>query len=483
MKRLPLYLSVLAIFLLYLVTLPRGLSWDLGGADGGELAAAVYARGLVHSPGYPTYLMIAQWVHLLPFTPFAIRLNLFSAICAALTAYLLGSLKEQQTDSAWGAFSIIITMLFWGLHELVWSQAIITEVYALASVFCALLLYLTPRSAETATPQRWLLYGFVAGVGLGSHYFTLIIVIWSFLFGLQKKVLKHSGWSIVGGMIGALIFLWLPIRAGVDLQNNWGNPNSLDNFWWVVSGAAYSGRFNPIVNLNQLFALIGLIVRQASIIGVILIVFGITKWWEEQRAWAIASVLVIGLNIWVVAAYNSADILPYLYPSLLLCALAAGAGLTVILQQLNPLLKNKTSTAAFLMVSALAIILIYQTWPLTKQATTEAEQFGTTVIAAAPPNSILITRRETQTFAVRYAAAVNERTDLVLIDIDLLNMQWYQADVLRQLELPILHLPQSPLAMIINAVPPDRPIISTVSQQLPGEWNTLANGLVHQLTR
>ena len=44
----------------YLATMPHGLTWDLGGADGGELATGVYTLGLVHPPGYPTYLLLAQ---------------------------------------------------------------------------------------------------------------------------------------------------------------------------------------------------------------------------------------------------------------------------------------------------------------------------------------------------------------------------------------------------------------------------------------
>ena len=74
----------------YLATMPHGLTWDLGGADGGELATGVYTLGLVHPPGYPTYLLLAQAARLVPVASFAWKLNVFSALCAAGAVVLVG---------------------------------------------------------------------------------------------------------------------------------------------------------------------------------------------------------------------------------------------------------------------------------------------------------------------------------------------------------------------------------------------------------
>ncbi|MGB1249477.1 MAG: protein O-mannosyl-transferase family [Candidatus Promineifilaceae bacterium] len=466
-----------------MLTLPRGLSWDLGGVDGGELAAAVYTQGLVHSPGYPTYLLLAQIVHFLPIFPFAIRLNIFSAACAIVAAYFIGKVSQQQQGRQGQSAPIAISILFWGLHELVWSQAIIAEVYALASIFCILLLYITPQTENEATRNRWLLYGLIAGIGIGSHYLIVFIVMWSILFVWQKGFMANGQWAIIGVILGLLVFAWLPIRAGANLHNNWGNPNSLANFWWVVSGAAYAGRLNLLVSPGRIFSLIALIFNQATIIGVILIVFGFVNWWEDKREWVIASLIMSALNIWVVAAYDSADILSYLYPSLLLYAIAAGSGLQHIVQQLPaPLSKRAALTSTFITL-LLASSLIYRVWPLVSQTTLEAETFGTTVIEATSPNSMLITSGEEHTFSVRYAAAVNNRDDLILIDINLLNFTWYQEDILRQLGMPIASLGELPLLVLVEIVPKDMPIYTTVPERLSGEWKSAENGLIHQFQR
>src|SRR5262245_17392562 len=73
------FVIALSLFLLYVLTMPRGLSWDFGGADAGELATGVFLRGLVHSPGYPTYLIFAQPAALIPVPSPAHRLAIFSA--------------------------------------------------------------------------------------------------------------------------------------------------------------------------------------------------------------------------------------------------------------------------------------------------------------------------------------------------------------------------------------------------------------------
>src|SRR5438105_3531321 len=54
--------------------------------DSAELATGVATLGIVHAPGYPLYLVIAHLFTLLPIGDIAFRVNLFSALCLALTA-------------------------------------------------------------------------------------------------------------------------------------------------------------------------------------------------------------------------------------------------------------------------------------------------------------------------------------------------------------------------------------------------------------
>lgn len=72
--------------LIYYLTLAPDLTWAHGGGDGGDLIVAAYTLGVGHPPGYPAHTLIAHLFTLLPWGSVAFRVNLLSAIGAALAA-------------------------------------------------------------------------------------------------------------------------------------------------------------------------------------------------------------------------------------------------------------------------------------------------------------------------------------------------------------------------------------------------------------
>ena len=106
----PILLSLSIIFIAfcaYLLTLAPTITWAHGGADSGELAAAVVTNGVAHPPGYPTYLLVGSLWLMLPLAEdAAYQLNLLSAISTALAAGLtaqtiLWLAKSFPTLSIW----------------------------------------------------------------------------------------------------------------------------------------------------------------------------------------------------------------------------------------------------------------------------------------------------------------------------------------------------------------------------------------------
>src|SRR3972149_1070758 len=72
--------------LVYYLTLAPNLTWAHGGHDGGDLIVAAYTLGVSHPPGYPAYTLLAHLFTLLPWGSVAFRVNLLSAVGAALAA-------------------------------------------------------------------------------------------------------------------------------------------------------------------------------------------------------------------------------------------------------------------------------------------------------------------------------------------------------------------------------------------------------------
>ena len=77
--------GALGIFALAFVVYALSLSLGVFGWDSAELTLGIYSQGIVHSTGYPLYLILGRLFTLLPLSAdFAIRANLFSAFCGAL---------------------------------------------------------------------------------------------------------------------------------------------------------------------------------------------------------------------------------------------------------------------------------------------------------------------------------------------------------------------------------------------------------------
>ena len=140
-KFIPPLIIICILSLAYGSTLAPGLSWANGGADGGDLIAAAATGGVAHPPGYPLYLLLARLFQLIPIGTLAFRTNLLSLICTQLACVLLykflGKRLEAHQHANWIAF---LCALAFGLSPQVWSQAVITEVYALHSLLIILIL-------------------------------------------------------------------------------------------------------------------------------------------------------------------------------------------------------------------------------------------------------------------------------------------------------------------------------------------------------
>src|SRR5581483_4482161 len=105
--------------------------------DSGEFQFAAWGFWLAHPTGYPLYLILGGvWQHLLPIGDPACRLNLLSAFLAALTigaAFLVCyQITRARAASLIAASALAASPLFW-------AQATRAEVYALNTLFVALL--------------------------------------------------------------------------------------------------------------------------------------------------------------------------------------------------------------------------------------------------------------------------------------------------------------------------------------------------------
>ena len=201
-------LTALAVFIVaavtYLSTIePTASYWDCG-----EFIASSYKLEVGHPPGNPVFQLIARF-----FTMFggashaAVMVNVMSALCSAATIFLLYLTivffvkrlvpkREDGTYSNGSAIAIfgsgVVGALAYCFSDTFWFSAVEGEVYAMSSLFTALVIWAMTKWYEQADEphaNRWIiLISFLMGLSIGVHLLNLLTIpALVFMFYYRKR--------------------------------------------------------------------------------------------------------------------------------------------------------------------------------------------------------------------------------------------------------------------------------------------------------
>ena len=425
--------------LVYYLTLAPNLTWAHGG-DGGDLIVAAYTLGISHPPGYPAYTLLAHLFTLLPWGSVAFRVNLLSAMGAAVAAGSVAlavsalSARERKWDVLLGA-----VVAAWGLAfmPLLWRQAVIAEVYAVHAAFAALTIWLALRLNNRPTTWAALILGLVWGIAFGFHLtsiFLLPIIIW----GLSRHIEKTQIFRLWGGLslgfgVAFLQWLYIALRAGRGAVT-WGNPTTLDGWWWLISGSLYRGYVFSFPLEGWLPRVSYLAGSLLTGLGPIAVLLGLVGWaFLARRRSGLALALGTTAIAYVVFAigYNTTDSDNYTIPALIIFCVAIGCGVVRAVDDLRARWGHRALVAGWTMIfvmMALSVLLHWSSISLT--ADHEAMLFGEEVMQTAPANAVLLTDDDRATFTLWYFRYVlGQRADTVIMDKGLLAFDWYQAQL------------------------------------------------------
>lgn len=410
------------IALCYAITLAPGLTWANGGADGGDLITAAATGGVAHPSGYPLYLLLAGAAQSVPLGTLAFRTNLLSALCTILAALTLQSfLRRQQIAPSLA----LIGGLVFGLAPAVWSQAVITEVYALQSLL--LILFLWGMLEEKIPGGEWT-RGLLFGLSLGHHVTTLLLLPLLLLRAAPQPGFVHPGdlakRSVIAGIITVLTYSTLWLRASNSAPVNWGNPVTLENLWWLVSGrlyASYPFDMAPADLLLRLRAVGGMLLEQFTVVGVLLAVYGLFS--GLPRRSLLASVWIFTIFTCFAVFYGSYDSKVYLIPTYIIFSVWLVYGIQDIVRNMPPKLAQLT-IAAILFGWLLRLPFTIPTVDASQD--TRAELFGAKFASTAPQNAIIFASEDQPVFALWYFHyALGLRPDVIIIAENLLPYPWY----------------------------------------------------------
>lgn len=433
-------------FLVYANSLAPGLTWAHHGADGGDLIAAAVIGGVPHPPGYPLYTVaLRAWLGafgwLAPASDLAWRGNLLSALFASASVFLTvltaGALLEPRRARPLLAG---LAGLLWGLTPLLWSQSILTEVYAFHALIFALLGWVM---LVGSVRRLWTL---AIPVALGAaHHLTLLLLLPAVIYLVwarspsRRTLARVCGWLAVGIGLGALSYARIALVARGAAPVNWGFATDADGLWWLVSGAAYRGYVfgapatSVIVRIASWARTLAV---QYTLAGMALALWGLA-WWDQQRPQLRTfSLLWLGpISIYTIG-YASRDAEVNLLPVVWLMALWLAVGMErCMVWSARRWPGQWGEWGPPILFAALTLAALPGRWNRTSlRLDHAARDFVQAAAAAVEPNAIVISRGDDETFALWYGTWASGEIARRAPGVVVVNEALYQFDWYRRLQ-------------------------------------------------
>jgi tetratricopeptide (TPR) repeat protein len=412
--------------------------------DSGELIAAARNLGVAHPPGFPSYVLLGHLASRVPAGSVAERLNAFSAVGAALAAAALvfavgRALRTGDAPSggrSWTAAApATLAGLLLAFGHTQWSYATVTEVYALTTLaLCALLgLALAARRSEGRWP--WFALAAVLGLATGTHHVTIALLVPSLLVLAWGPLRRRASVPFTAALLAtaaagaALVYLYLPWAAGRGTFPGWGDPRTLERFWWHLSGRQYQAFLTPSAEsvrveaaafARALFREFGPPWFPAALA---LSAYGLVRLFRHDRVLCAALVLLLGLDAVYALSYTIAeDKDAYYLPAIVALALAAGVGAAALLARVT---RKRPLWAAGLFLIPLVALLHHRT-ALDRSRFWIAHDYARDALAGVSPDGLLLTADWQLYSPLLYFQEVEGwRQDVMAVDVSLLRRSWY----------------------------------------------------------
>jgi hypothetical protein len=362
---------------------------------------------------------------------------LLSAIATTFAAVLVFELMARSFSLVDGHpnWWVGLTSAYaFGLAPLVWSQAVITEVYGLHILFVGLILLLSLGSLFPLMPRRLdRCLGLAFGLGLGNHLTTLLLLplLFTTLPEGQPRfpaLLRRIGWMSVG----LLVYLTLPLRALQNPPVNWGHTATLDGLRWLITGTPYQGQLlalSPTLVWERIRVVTGILLDQAGLPGLILAVVGLVFFFRSSTLHRSVIWIMVSSSAFAVI-YGTSDSLVYLMPVCLGFSIWIGIGFSGIIFALPQGFLRLMPYLGVAFILFLFILAGKHLSVVDASHDLRAETFGREVLARAPQNAIVFARGDNAVFAMWYFHfALKERPDLNIVSTDLLSFDWYQQNL------------------------------------------------------
>lgn len=348
-------------------------------------------------------------------------------------------------------FSIVGGLVL-AFGKTVWFQSTSVEVYSLhlALISAALFTLLRAFGGEVTKSQShevnspdvvtnkvtpksqifdWLVFAGVLALAFSNHMTTLLIIpATAYLFFVKFKFQKEGFITLAKMLllffpILILIYLYLPIRAGMNPEINWGNPIDLERILRHVSGKQYqvwlfSSSEAAAKNFGRFFS--GL--PSEFYLSLVAVLLGIFYLIQRSTKLLITSLLLIFGTVLYAINYDIVDLESYFLLAYIGMSILVVFGLMFVYERVNNL-KITAAVGAVLVLSQIG----FAYGSVNQSGNLIFEQYTKAILKTAPKNSVIFSYQWDYFLSASYyfQFVENERRDVAIIDKELLRRSWY----------------------------------------------------------
>lgn len=440
---------------IYLLTLAPSVTFF----DSGEFITAASSLGTAHSPGYPLFVNYAKPFTWLPFGSIAYRVNLATAVSAALACYgvyllVAHLLKDEELPGDFfrtaKGFVALCSAITFACTPRLWLQSNHDKPYPLLAFICAIVFYLMllwRDSCEAGEERPGYVYlgAFLCGLGTGAHQIVVLMIPvyayllisknWRVIFRVKELIL-----ALAFGILGFAINLHLVVRALQKPLLNWGDSKDLTQFLWNMLRKGYPTE-KPLRDLHLLWAQVNAfnVPYEFTLAGLVLLIIGLAAFLGKKRDLVLSyGIGVCSFLLVIVGYFNTPGDLIFLTeefftPLYLLSAVFIGLGVFRLVRELAGRLPVALAARRPLCRAVLSLILILPVAVLTlhyrendQHENYIAFDYASNSLRSLPQGAVMYTWGDSGAFPLWYLQGVERmRDDLDLLHTPHLVFAWY----------------------------------------------------------
>ena len=346
--------------------------------------------------------------------------------------------------------------LLMAFSRTLWAYATITEVYTLNALLILLVFFLVVRwrrriietrtesNAAVTTHDTWIYAAaFVFGLAMGVHHVTVALTLPAIAVvvyrteGLKfftSRRLVYAALISISALI--LVYSYLPWAASRSPAMNWGNPRSLQEIWWHITGRQYRVffSFSPATVGAQFIEFCRMAGREFGSAWLPVVLFlavaGLASAYKRDRTVFWFLLLIVLADLVYALNYEIAeDKDAYYLPAFISIAIAAGLGIHWLIQRAasrsSPIWRPYlTAATAIVLTSATAFAA---NWPFNnRRHYFIADDYVENLFSTIAPNGLMLTQDWQVASPMLYAQEIEQRRrDVKVVDINLLRRSWY----------------------------------------------------------